>query len=198
MGFEVEGLEAGNDCPSQCGGRLYQLSPGNVIRITGNALATVNHYRLSRLRCALCGLVIKASLPSGVHLRDKYDYYFKATLSVQKYFMGMPYYRQADCQQMLGFPLPPSTQFELCESVADSMYPVFHALERLAANGKLTRMDDTHAKILSVITDNKKNPDKKRTGMFTTGLLIDTHSGQRIGLFYTGTQHAGEKPETIA
>jgi len=193
VSIEIAGLRAGDACPEQCGGKLYALKiPSIVIRITGNPLAGVTRYHLERLRCALCGVLIKAALPPGVHESEKYDARLKAELALQKYYMGMPFYRQQIFQGMLNFPLPDATQFELCEDVANCGYPVIGALEKEAANGQLVHQDDTSARILSVISDNKKNPDKKRTGMYTTGIIAKTQTDRQIALFYTGTQHAGE------
>lgn len=185
-------LKAGDDCPEKCGGKLYLFSPGHVIRITGNSFATVTEYNVEILRCALCNTVFNADLPDGVSKTEKYDPKFKAQLAIQKYYAGMPFYRQENIQAMLGFPLPDSTQFDLVEQVADCAYPVIGVLEKLAANGTLSHYDDTSAKILSVIADNCANPDKKRTGMFTTGIISKTNDSRTIALFYTGIKHAGE------
>ncbi len=52
---------------------LYPLKhPGVVIRITGNALATVHRYLLDKLRCNLCGEVVTAPLPPEAS-KEKYD-----------------------------------------------------------------------------------------------------------------------------
>jgi len=185
-------LKAGDFCPEKCGGKLYLFSPGHVIRIIGNSFATITEYSVETLRCALCNTLFNADLPDGVSKTEKYDHKFKAQLAIQKYYAGMPFYRQENIQAMLGFPLPDSTQFDLVEQVADCAYPIIGALEKIAANGTLSHYDDTGAKILSVIADNRANPDKKRTGMFTTGILSKTNDNQKIALFYTGTKHAGE------
>ena len=185
-------LKAGDLCPEKCGGKLYLLSPGHVIRVVGNSFATVTEYSVETLRCALCNTVFSADLPDGVSKTEKYDPKFKAQLAIQKYYAGMPFYRQENIQAMLGFPLPDSTQFDLVEQVADCAYPVISALEKIAANGELSHYDDTGVKILSVIADNRANPDKKRTGMFTTGIISKVNDNQKIALFYTGTKHAGE------
>jgi len=185
-------LKAGDYCPEKCGGKLYLFSPGHVIRVVGNSFATVTEYTVETLRCALCNTVFNANLPDGISKTEKYDPKFKAQLAIQKYYAGMPFYRQENIQTMLGFPLPDSTQFDLVEQVADCAYPVIGALEKIAANGTLSHYDDTGAKILSVISDNRANPDKKRTGMFTTGIISTINDNQKIALFYTGTKHAGE------
>jgi transposase len=190
-------LKVGDFCPEQCGGKLYSLSPGIVVRIDGNPLATVTNYRVETLRCALCSFVFKADLPEGVSKTEKYNELFKANLAIQKYFAAMPFYRQETLQAMLDFRLPDSTQFDLVEQVADCAYPVIGALEEMAANGELLNFDDTNAKILSVIAHNKQNPNKERSGMFTTGFVAKTSDNHAITLFYTSTKHAGENLATL-
>jgi transposase len=180
----------GDACPTECGGRLYQIKPGVMISIRGNALATVHRYHIEKLRCALCGMVLTAPLAPGVSTQ-KYDSVFKAQLALQKYYVAVPFYRQEQFQRLLGFPLPDATQFELAEDVADAGYPVVRVLERQAANGCLIQNDDTHVKILSVMQENKKQPDKERTGMYTSAILAQA-DGHTIALYYTGTRHAGE------
>ena len=50
-------LKAGDACPLECGGRLYQPdeNPGSVIRVKGQSCAHVVRYDFDKLRCALCG-----------------------------------------------------------------------------------------------------------------------------------------------
>ena len=164
-------VQVGDECPGQCGGRLYSLkNPGLVIRVTGNALATVQRYILERLRCNLCGDVVTAPLPPEAS-KEKYDAAFKAQLAIQKYYVAVPFYRQEQVQRLLGFPLPDATQFDLVEQVADAGYPVVKFLEKKAANGEWVHNDDTSVKILSVIQDNQAHPDKVRTGMQTSCIM---------------------------
>jgi len=185
----------GDACPTECGGYLYRIKPGIMISITGNALATVRRYHLEKLRCGLCGVVLTASLPPGIPAK-KYDSAFKAQLALQKYYVAVPFYRQEQVQRLLGFPLPDATQFELVEQVADAGYPVIRVLEIQAANGRLIQNDDTHTKILSVVRENQQQPNKTRTGMYTSSILAHA-DGKTIALYYTGTRHAGENLENI-
>ena len=184
-------VRAGDACPGRCGGRLCFAKPGFVIRIPGNAC----RYRLEKLRCGLCGCGVAAPLPPNVPAH-KYDSAFKANLAIQKYYVALPFYRQEQVQRLLGFPLPDATQFELVEQVANAGYPVVSVLEKTAANGEVVHNDDTQAKILSVIQENKAQPDKARTGMQTTGLIVKAES-HTIALYYTGTRHAGENLEAV-
>jgi len=188
-------LKAKDPCPENCGGRLYEITPNELIRIIGQSMAKVIRYQLQRLRCARCGLVVKAEMPPGMS-QEKYDARFKAILAVQKYFGGVPFYRQQHLQALQNFPLPDATQWELVEQVANCVYPSVRELERLAAQGEVVHNDDTSVKIVEVIQANKNDPERERTGMFTSGIIAKV--GEReIALYYSGTQHAGENLSAI-
>lgn len=193
--LQIDGLAPGNFCPTSCGGRLYQYQPGILVRIKGQHWASAHKYIVEKLRCSLCGILITAPIPDDVG-KEKYDAGFKAILTIQKYYIAVPFYRQAYFQSLINIPLAPSTQWDLIQEVATPAFPVFHELERLAANGDIIHSDDTYLKILRVIKDNRDNPDKSRTGMFTTGILSKTENHQ-IALFYNGTRHAGENMDRL-
>lgn len=184
-------LKPGDPCPESCGGKLYSLEPGIFVRISGQDIAKVTRYHIQKLRCHTCGLVVKASLPSQVSPK-KYNSCFKAILAVQKYFVGVPFFRQEGFQELMGFPLPASTQWDLIEQVADSVHPIFTTLEKEAAQAKVIYNDDTSVKIVEVMQLNKNDPTRKRRGMFTTGIYAQFDKGRIIALYYSGTRHAGE------
>jgi len=192
-----ETLKPGDDCPSNCGGRLYALpvTPGGIIRIKGQSCAHVVSYEFNKLRCALCGEIFipKASADFS---DEKYDEHFKSILVLEKYFVATPFYRQERYQQMLGLPLADSTQWDCVESVADCVYPVLAVLENMAANCSNVNHDDTRLKILSVIGDNQLNPDKKRTGMYTTCIIAESDDYE-ICLYYSGVKHGGENMSAL-
>lgn len=185
-------LNHGDPCPTQCGGRLYSIpiTPGGVIRIYGQSSGRVVSYRFHRLRCTLCTDTFTPPAPPEFS-EEKYDAHFKAILVLHKYFLATPFYRQARFQNMLDIPLAAATQWDLTESVGDCAYPVFFALEGKTANGDNIEHDDTHVKIQDVMKDNKLNPDKERTGMYTT-CIKGTANGHPVCLYYSGTQHGGE------
>jgi hypothetical protein len=54
------------------------------------------------------------------------------------------------------------------EELAGCELLVFPALEELATNGFFIHNDDTVLRIVDTIRHNQQNPDKKRTGMYTT------------------------------
>jgi len=59
-------LKAGDPCPLECGGVLYEVPSGVIIRITDSPIATATRYFLEKLRCSLCGEIFTAPLPDGV------------------------------------------------------------------------------------------------------------------------------------
>lgn len=185
-------LKAGDPCPEECGGRLYPLKPGLFIRIKGQNIVKVIKYQVEKLRCALCGTVFKAQLPQGVREDEgKYDFRFKAMLATHKYFGGVPFYRQEHIQDMLGIPLPDSTQWDLIEQLANDIYPLIEALEDVAAAGELIHNDDTGVRIVEIIRMNRLDPTRERKGMYTTTLFARA-GPHEIVLYRSGTKHAGE------
>jgi transposase len=193
--LSITKYKAGNACPTYCGGKLYCIDPGVIVRIKGQNLAAVHKYWIEKLRCASCSYIVSADIPRYVG-SEKYDAAFKAILALQKYYVAVPFHRQAYFQSLLGVPLPASTQWELIEEVGGAALLVFPTLERMAANGEIAHIDDTNVKITDVIRHNRTHPDKERTGMFTTGILSRTDQ-RDIAIFYNGTLHAGENMEKL-
>lgn len=182
-------LKSGNDCPACEKGKLYgEKPPARIVRITGGAPFQATVYELQRLRCNLCGQIFTAKPPDNVG-KNKYDAKSGAMLALLKYGSGVPLYRLGKLQASLGMPLPPSTQWEIIESVADKIHPVHTELIRQAAQGKILYNDDTTMKILSLMKETDKAA--KRKGMFTSGILSECDVG-KIALFFTGRNHAGE------
>jgi transposase len=194
-----ETLRVGEHCPVCGRGRLYRVPPGVMIRLTGNALVSAVHYALEKLRCSACGQVFTAGARDAG--AEKYTASARAALVVSRDYLGVPMYRLAGYQAMVGVPISDATQWEQIERVADCAYPVFAVLQRLAAQGDVIYQDDTHVRILSLIAENRRAmsdgdtvPD--RPGMHTTG-LIATQGRQTIVLYFCGRAHAGENLATL-
>lgn len=115
---------------------------------------------------------------------------------LQKYYVAIPFYRQAYFQSLLELPLPVSTQWQLIEEVTDFAIIIFKVLERMAANGDIIHNDDSHVKITDLIRNHRLNPDQERTGTFTTGIMSRTEQCD-IVLFYNSSLHAGENMERL-
>lgn len=189
-------LQKGDPCPEPpCPGHLYSIKAGSFIHVAGQSMGAVTEYVLEKLRCSTCGLVSTAPLPETVAKKgeapQKYDINFKSLLALNRFQMGSPLYRQAGFCQMLGFPLPASTQWGLIEGVAGAVIPIIKHLEYCIAQGDLIHNDDTSIKILSLMMENKEDPNRERTGMYTTG-IVGYCGDHKIVLFYSGRSHAGE------
>ncbi|MBM9538839.1 IS66 family transposase, partial [Desulfobulbus alkaliphilus] len=184
-------------CPACPDGRLYrQPSPGVVVRIKGTAPLWATVYELEKLRCNICGTVFTADLPSGAGTQ-KYDETAAAMLAILRYGSGLPLNRLAGLQAALGVPLAASTAWEETEKLADRIHPAFGELIFQAAQGEIFHNDDTTAKILDLMAENRNaSPELSRTGIFTTGIL-SILDGRKIAIFCTGRKHAGENLATL-
>jgi hypothetical protein len=185
-----EALAVGERCPACGRGRLYPLPPGIEMRLDGNALLSAVRYELEKWRCSACGQVFTAALPAAAGA-EKYSARARAVLALGRYDLGVPLYRLEGYQALVGVPVPDATQWDLIEAVGDCAYPVFTYLERLAAQGEVMYQDDTTARVLTLIAENRQPDAPERTGIYTTGLIAEVE-GRRICLYYAGRQHAGE------
>ena len=186
--------QPGDACPRCERGRLYDFRPLVRLRFTGQPLAQVTRYELGQLRCNSCGALWVASMPPEAP-PETYDISLKVNLALAHYQLGLPLKRIEAFQALLGMPLSDATQWELVEAVADCAYPVYEALKRLGANQPLVYQDDTGARVLSLIRENHREPPPPRQGMYTTVLRCEGE--QRICLYLTGRQHAGENLDDL-
>ena len=185
-------LSAGDECP-ECGrGTVYEKPPAVVVRITGQPPLGATRYELQRLRCHLCGKVFTAELPALAG-PQKYDAKAAVMIGLLKYGSGLPFHRLEGLQENLDIPLPASTQWDVLADSAPRLQPVFDELIRQAAHGDVLYNDDMTVKILTLMGPRRAeiDPDSSRTGVFTSG-IVATKDAQRIALFFSGHQHAGE------
>jgi hypothetical protein len=187
-------LNPGDPCPHCQGGRLYTMPPLVRLKFTGQPPAVVTRYEAQRLRCAGCGAIIVATLPSEAR-GERYTVSLKVMLAIDHYYLGLPFKRIELLQNLVGMPLPDATQWALVEQLADSAYPVFEWLKRLGANQPLVYQDDTGARVLNLIAENQADPPPERKGIYTTVLRFEgEHS---ICLYFTGRRHAGENLDEV-
>ena len=180
-------MKPGEPCPGCLKGKVYpQKEPRVLVRLVGQAPLAATMYRLDRLRCNLCGEVFTAPEPEGVG-PEKYDETTAAMIALLKYGSGMPFYRLEKLEHLLGIPLPASTQWEIAEEAAEVIQAAPDELIRQAAQGEVLHNDDTGMRVLRMA----REPSDDRTGVFTSG-IVSTKQGQRIALYFTGRQHAGE------
>ena len=190
-------LKRGDICPECKKGKLFNLSPGSVIRIVGAPYLQVEVYRPERLRCSLCQKIFTAVLPKEVMKGSRSDQTAKAIVSLMKYRGGVPFYRQEQMQKILGTPISASEIWKMTGELANELLSIYAHICTEAAKGKLIQNDDTKARILSIMKERKDkqgtDQEEKRKGTFTTGILSTLQdSNVSIALFFTGRQHAGE------
>jgi transposase len=203
-----ETFKAGDRCPCCGKGTLYEMKvPGIWVLVRGQAPFAAEVWEQMRLRCSSCTEVFTAKLPEGSG-KAKYDPTAGSMLSLMKYGSGFPLYRVDKLQKDFGVPFPPATQWEILAKLVLVVRPVFLALIRIAAQGKVLYIDDTVMRILEIskeLTQRKLLPApeaeegnedeaekaKERTGIFTSAVVSEVE-GHRIALFFTGTKHAGE------
>lgn len=186
----------GDDCPLCHAGNLYKLNvPARLVRLRGQAPILGKIWELDRLRCNTCGEVFTAQAPDEVG-SDKYDASASAMVALAKYGVGVPFYRLAGLEQGMGIPLAAGTQWQILIDRIAAPKAVHGELICLAAQSDLLHNDDTGAKILSLMKRMKAakvdaTKSDERTGMFTTG-IVALKDDNRIALYFTGNQHAGE------
>jgi transposase len=190
-------LHDGDCCPA-CKDGLVRLlkEQAKIIRILAQPMFPATLFNLEQLRCGRCGEVFTAPAPAQAGL-SKYDPNVGCQLGIMHYEYGVPMLRLQTVQQNLGVPMPIGTQWQLIESTAKDIAPAFEELDRQAAQSMLFHSDDTHmlildvAKEIKVQTVEEHDSERKRTGIFTTG-IVARFEGHDIVLYRTGRQHAGE------
>jgi transposase len=209
-----ESLQPGDLCPTCGEGTVYQSQrPGVLVRLVGQAPLHALVYYLQKLRCNLCGAIFTARAPDDVG-DEKHDATAGSMVALMKYGSGMPFNRLEGLQANLGIPLPASTQWDIVEALAEEIEPVFEEFLRQAADGELVHNDDTTVKILELMgerarqaaleddgsvestDDSTESAKAKRTGLFTTG-IVSIRGDQKIALFLSGRQHAGENLKDV-
>jgi hypothetical protein len=186
----LEGVQSGDPCPECPNGKLYlQSEPATWVRITGVAPFAASVYELERWRCNLCDQVFTAPAPEGVG-PEKYDETVVALLGLLRYGTGLPMNRIEKLQSGFGIPLPVSTQWEILLEAAGLLMPIHAELVRQAAQGEVLHNDDTPMRIL------RATPKEGRKGTRTPAILSKLGTN-RIALFITGQNHAGENLEAV-
>lgn len=187
-------LKAGDTCPLCQQGKLVQKPPKIRLQFDGATPLQATRYELDQLACTLCTFVDTAKPPASVDLSKKYTEKFKAVLAFLHYAMGLPYYRLAKMQKMLGTVIAVSTQSELIASMMGPIHAVFNYLVFYAAQSHCIYQDDTGVKIQALIKENK-DARPVRKGMFTSGFIAEGE--HRVVLYFSGRSHAGENFDKI-
>jgi hypothetical protein len=167
--------------------------------VTATAPLNATVYQCDELRCGGCNQLFDAPPPPGVGTK-KYDESVAVMIALLKYDLGEPFHRIEKLQQMMGMPVPASTQWELVLAAALELQPVWQELVRRGAAGDVLHNDDTSMRILELSPEERTallgSGTDERTGVFTTG-IVSSREGCRVALYYTGPRHAGENLKKV-
>ncbi len=187
-------LKSGDSCPECEKGKLSVLRvPLKLVRVKGQSPLQGAVYERERLRCNLCGEVVRAEAPAGIG-KEKYDPTAASMIGLLKYGSGLPFNRLQRLGRNLKIPLPASTQWGIVNDSSQNLAAAFEELIRQAAQGHIFYNDDTSMKILTLLKENQRIEEansKERTGIFTSA-IVSICDGHKIAVFFTGRQHAGE------
>lgn len=191
-------LQPGQQCPGCAHGSLYDTQdPAPAVIIVGRPLLGAERFEAQCLRCNSCGKQFTAPLPERAR-GPKYTASAAAAITVEHYWLGLPFNRIEAAQRFVGVPVPAATQWDVVCKHLPLVMPVYHVLASLAADAPLVHNDDTHVKILELMGKRRREletagelarPD--RTGLFTTAVVAVSNAGP-IVLFASGRAHAGE------
>lgn len=178
-------------CPECKKGKLYTWDPGVYIRVSGSAPLVPVIHKTEKLRCNLCNKIFEAEF-SGKG-EDKFDASAKAIIALMHYKSSLPFYRLEKLQEKLNMPMPRSTLWLQVEKLSNCLITPWKSMVNLGANGELLYIDDTKARLLSLILESELNKENKkhRKGMYTTGILSKV-DGHQIILYFTGKNYSGE------
>lgn len=180
-------LQHGDCCPDCNCGKVYAgKNPGVLWRFEAQPFCVVKKYELQRLKCNHCDAHFTAAPPAEVG-EEKYDETVAAMLGLSRYGAGLPAHRLEGLLKQFGVLLPDSTQWELVCHAANLMQPMADELIRQGANSFRIYTDDTFMRIIDQV-----RRLKGRTGTYTTAMVAESVQGNKVALFFTGEQHAGE------
>jgi transposase len=193
----------GDDCPECDIGKLYKYEPASFLRIRGSSPFTPEQHVMDRLRCNACGEFFTATLAEDVQndgeYGQKYGYSARSLMGINKFYAGVPYFRQGSVQDLLGVPITASTIFDQTEKLSNSLYFVYLLLSTMAGRAHHYYIDDTTHKILDQKSILKKQRNgtkyRERSGIFCSGMIatVSLHDHDRnIILFKTNIGHSGE------
>jgi transposase len=160
----------------------------SIVRLVGSPLITGTRFLAPGMRCDTCQTRFQTPVPEEIKNVPKYDVSCATTLAIGRYSLGLPMYRMEQTQAQHGIPMKDATQWDLLHGLYDTASPVYGALGKYASNGSLMLYDDTPGRILE---------NQALGGTTHTTAFISVHEGNKIHLFFTGTNHAGNNADAI-
>jgi len=169
---------------------LYNSEDRKLLQFTGSSPVEVERYIKKVYRCNGCGRTVMKKKNI-----EKWTNSSKSSIILQRTH-GVPFYRLSRLQTLNGIPISDRTLWEQYLYVwqEGGGFEVFGALLEMLAECNAFNLDDTRAKILSIIKENKllKAQDKKGRSCYSTTICSKTASGEIIVVYLTSNKHGGE------
>jgi transposase len=173
---------------------LTCLKPKTILLLDSQPLVSGVRYQFEYARCIVCNTYFTAPIPDEIKAKSKYSVCCKSTLAIVHYYATLPFKRIEMLQKAQGVPLSDSTQFDLVQEVYhESIEPIMPLLECFSAQGKNILFDDTAARVLEQISNNKKQDTNLGNKAIHATAIVSEYQGHIIYLFYTNTLTAGKQ-----
>lgn len=193
-------LEPGDQCPECLQGRVYPFREKVIPVLIGRSPLAYEEHRLQTLRCNACGTLFEPKLPKEIPWTGNSKPSAQAVLTLLHYKIGVPFASIAALQKMFHQDVSPAQLWDAVEKSGQVLEPIYHELEKQAANSRLFYTDDTTARVLSHYAINKKNREKRRrrkdpqdrVGTYSSLIIGCTPDAHEIYLFSHGRKYAGE------
>ena len=188
-------LSKGDICPGCGRGKLYKGQERKLLNFNGQAPITVTRYKKETLRCNACSkeYTAESNIP-------KWDKTARSSAVLQK-CNGMPFYRLSKLQGLYNVPVAEATLWMLCKDLWEiAGNQIYQELIESSKKCRNYYVDDTRARVLEVITENKKRQEqglKKGKSCYSTILNTTTEESHKIVLYITKRSVAGENIKEI-
>lgn len=200
---QMSGLNIGDPCPSCLSGTVYKYSSEPILSFQASTPLEVVSEHIEKCRCGSCQQIFNAIDPEV--LKDnsigRFSLEAVATLASFRYLNGMPFYRFEQILYGENIKVSDSAMWDAVNGGYARLLPLWEEYRKAVANSDQLASDDGSNRVVSLQMDikaeqkeainEKKNPNKVRSGINTTSIIAGTEYGD-IFLFLTGRHHCGE------
>ena len=145
-----EGERPGDPCPECLDLKLEERPPSIRVKLTGSAPVQAYKFNVENSAC-LCGASFSGDPPEkykDIFNEKKYSPSALASIITQKFDMGVPYGALHKLQDLVGVPVPASTQANKIKEHETVFNAIYNELTFNGANADIIGFDDTRIMIL--------------------------------------------------
>jgi hypothetical protein len=180
--YDPDGMQAGDRCPCCSFGKLYKGEARRLLEFKASSPIEATRHLKNVLRCNACG----HEYMSHDHIGPKWHKTARSNIILYR-VNGMPLERLSKMQGQYNTPLAPTTMFDVIKEVwNESGSFIYEALITIAAQSRDLYADDTNARILEVMVENKALPEGiSGRACHTTVICAKTSDNHQITLYLT-------------